>query len=66
MSKEVNQMPNSRKRKKKPVVTEAERKKSSNIVKRPIGKAVIIILSAGFLLSVLVSLIYTLVSVMNA
>lgn len=59
-------MPNSRKRKKKPEVTETQVKKTSNIVKRPLGKAVIIILSVGFLLSVIISLIYTLVSVMQA
>jgi len=59
-------MPNSRKRKKKAEVTEVQVKKTSNIVKRPLGKAVIIILSAGFLLSVIISLIYTLVSVMQA
>jgi hypothetical protein len=66
LSKEVNQVPQSRKRKKKPTVEEQQKKKSSNIVKRPIGKFVIILLSAGFVLSVLVSLIYTLVQVMQA
>lgn len=58
-------MPTSRKRKKKETV-EVQTKKSSNIVKRPIGKAVIIILSLGFILSVVISLVYTLVSVMNS
>lgn len=66
LNKEVNQVPQSRKRKKKQNVEEQPKRKSSNIVKRPIGKAIIILLSAGFVLSVLVSLIYTLVQVMNA
>jgi hypothetical protein len=57
-------MPTSRKRKKKEVV-QVETMKTANIVKHPIGKAVIILLSFGFVLSLIVGLIYTLVTVMN-
>jgi hypothetical protein len=60
-------MPESRKRKKKPSESvESTAKKTQNIVKRPIGKAVIILLSFGFILSVVLLLIITLVEVMNA
>jgi len=58
-------MPTSKKRVKKPKEEEAV-KKSANIVKSKFGKAVIVILALGFVLSLIVSLIYTLVQAMQA
>ncbi len=58
-------MPKSRKRVKKETVQQ-ESLKTQNIVKHPIGKAVIIILSFGFVLSIVVGMIVALLNVMNS
>lgn len=58
-------MPTSKKRVKKPQ-EEQIAKKSANIVKSKVGKIVIVSLALGFVLSLVVSLIYTLVQAMLA
>jgi len=58
-------MPTSRKRVKK-TTEKVEVKKTANIVKHPIGKVVIVVLSLGFVLSIVVGFIYVLVQAWNA
>lgn len=61
-------MPTSKKRVKKPKTQEEQAlaKKSANIVKSKWGKIVIVVLALGFVLSLIVSLVYTLVQAMQA
>ena len=58
-------MPKSKKRVKKPQQEEAV-PKSRNIVKSGLGKTIIIILSAGFVLSVLISTIFVVIKAIQA
>ena len=60
-------MPTSKKRVKKTKPEEVKAKnKTANIVKHPIGKVVIVVLSLGFVLSIVVGFIYVLVQAWNA
>lgn len=56
-------MPTSRKRVKKPQQEEAV-PKTRNIVKTKTGKAVILLLSLGFILSIVIGLVVVIVNVM--
>lgn len=60
---EVKEMPTSRKRVKKPQQEETV-PKTRNIVKTKTGKAVILLLSLGFVLSVVIGLIVVIINVM--
>jgi len=51
-------VPTSRKRVKKPKTEVQANKKTANIVKSKIGKTVIVVLSLGFVLSLIVGLVY--------